>query len=171
MNQILSQKNLSLTYLQKIFHTPQYDHTYLVLIKNPPQTQKFLHSLQVTMLLLIPSACFICISRSFIYISLCFYLYTKGEDTRDGSEFIYIPLCFYLYRILLPGLTSHKLDLHSTMLLLIPIRRSYLSVRMSYLHSTMLLLIRKGMNPKMYTIDNLHSTMLLLIPVPPLTSA
>ena len=110
-------------------------------------------------------------------------LYPKNAFVRFGTVTIYIPLCFYFIWI-----TGKEADweayLHSTMLLLYPLRSADLLEPGLHLHSTMLLLYRAwnhgwdndifiyiplcfyfiatpGHIPDIKTI-HLHSTMLLL---------
>ena len=134
------------------------------------------------------------VSKQYIYIPLCFYLYTDIENQSGGGIQIYIPLCFYLYMIrrwaihefcsiyiplcfylylsqIFNTMMSYN-HLHSTMLLLIQnVNQSMLLLRVN-LHSTMLLLIRMTRRWRSGRGGNLHSTMLLLIRIqmPTITS-
>ena len=97
-----------------------------------------------------------------IYIPLCFYLYVSMADvTQINLLFTFHYASTYTRR--LQGLSFRRTQLHSTMLLLIPVRETIKACQIMYLHSTMLLLIPGLTDVSLNIKVHLHSTMLLLI--------
>ena len=102
-------------------------------------TQGCVSDLHSTMLLLYPWRICSLIASCSIYIPLCFYYIRVHTQTSVHEYLIYIPLCFY-YILGCRVDIQHKLNLHSTMLLLYQYVDEDAERSDVDLHSTMLLL-------------------------------